>query len=28
VDDRKLTDRGVLDLWWKEDITREILQGR
>ena len=28
VDDQKLTDREVLDLWWKSDITGEILQGR
>ena len=28
VDDRKLTDREVLELWWKTDIARKILQGR
>ena len=28
VDGRKLTDREVLETWWKHDITSEILQGR
>ena len=28
VDDRKLSDRGVLELWWGEDIAGKILQGR
>ncbi len=28
VDDRKLSDRQVLTLWWRDAITREILQGR
>ena len=27
VDDRKLTDREVLEMWWQRD-TSEILQGR
>jgi hypothetical protein len=28
VDDRRLSDKGVLELWWGEDIAREILRGR
>ena len=28
VDDSNLTDREVLEQWWKREITREILQGR
>ena len=28
VDDAMLSDREVLELWWKRDITPEILQGR
>ena len=28
VDNRKLTDREVLEMWWKADISREILEGR
>ena len=28
LDDRKLTDRAVLEMWWKADIAREILRGR
>ena len=28
VDDRKLTDNEVLEMWWKADIARVILQGR
>ena len=28
VNDRKLTDREVLEMWWKANIAREILQGR
>ena len=28
VDNRKLTDREVLEMWWKRDIASEILQGR
>ena len=28
VDDRKFTDREVLERWWERDIAREILQGR
>ena len=28
VDDRKLTDREVLEMWWEADIASEILRGR
>ena len=28
VDNRKLSDRGVLELWWGEDIASAILDGR
>ena len=28
VDDRKRTDRKVLEMWWQREITSEILQGR
>ena len=28
MDDRELTDREVLELWWKANIARKILQGR
>ena len=28
VDDRKLTDQQVLEMWWRADISRDILQGR
>lgn len=27
VDDRKLTDKDVLELWW-EDIASDIMEGR
>ena len=27
VDDRKLTDREVLEMWWTRGIAREILRG-
>jgi hypothetical protein len=28
VDDRRLSDKGVLELWWGKDIARNILRGR
>jgi hypothetical protein len=28
VDDRRLSDKDVLELWWGKDITRKILRGR
>jgi hypothetical protein len=28
VDERKLTDKNVLELWWDKRIARKILQGR
>jgi hypothetical protein len=28
VDGRKLDDRGVLEAWWGEAVTRRILKGR
>jgi hypothetical protein len=28
VDNRKLTDKDVLELWWDKEIAGEILEGR
>lgn len=28
VDERKLNDEAVLKLWWGDEITRKILEGR
>jgi hypothetical protein len=28
VDDQKLSDQGVLELWWGEEIPEEIFEGR
>jgi hypothetical protein len=28
VDEHKLTDKDVLELWWEKDIARKILKGR
>ena len=28
VDERKLADHEVLELWWERDIARKILRGR
>jgi hypothetical protein len=28
VDDRRLSDKDVLELWWGKDIARKILSGR
>jgi hypothetical protein len=28
VDERRLNDKAVLELWWGEDIAPKILEGR
>jgi hypothetical protein len=28
VDDRRLSDKDVLELWWGKNIARKILSGR